>query len=65
MAADNVTILKTDPGSYSALAARSMRDSGLLSLAAFGLNVGQFATASNSPEFGFSTMTVPAFACVS
>ena len=29
MAAESVTILKTEPGSYSALAARSMRDSGI------------------------------------
>ena len=65
MAAESVTILKTEPGSYSALAARFIRVSGGLSFAALGLNVGQLATARSSPGVGILHDHRPALAWVS
>ncbi len=64
MAAESVTILKTEPGSYSEATARFTRASGGLSPGALGLNVGQLAMARISPFEGSCTITVPAFACV-
>src|SRR5229473_2950877 len=63
-AAASVMTLNVDPGSYSALTARFMRDSAGASLATLGLKRGQLAIAKISPLFGFITITLPASACV-
>src|SRR6266851_3754341 len=63
-AAASVISLNVDPGSYSAVTARFIRVSAGASLAELGLNFGQFASARISPLFGFTTITLPAMACV-
>ena len=61
-AAEAVTTLNVDPGSYRSWTARFRSRSGVEARNAFGLKVGSLASANTSPVRGSSITTAPASA---